>query len=123
MTPQQIQKTVDTYFSVGITTAHDISFSMAEPTVFKRLGDSFPIDVNTYVWITSPDLTSFNNIIANYSTARVKHRGAKFLLDGSIQAYTALLSKPYWVPKANQYDNLDNYVYDESRSCTTENCG
>lgn len=123
LTTEQILHTADTYFKVGITTAHDISFSMAEPTVFKNLGDSLPIDINSYYWISSADRTNFYNVMANYSTTRVKHRGAKFLLDGSIQAYTALLGNPYWVPKAQQYDNLDNYVYNDSRSCSTESCG
>jgi predicted amidohydrolase YtcJ len=119
----QIMSTVESYFRVGITTAHDISFSMAEPTVFKALGDSLPIDINSYFWISSADRTNLYNVMENYSTNRVKHRGAKFLLDGSIQAYTALLGSPYWVPKAQQYDNLDNYVYDNTRSCSTESCG
>jgi predicted amidohydrolase YtcJ len=33
-----------------------------------------------------------------YNTARFKIRGGKYVLDGSIQGYTALLTKPYWVP-------------------------
>ena len=53
----------------------------------------------------------------------MKVRGVKFILDGSIQGYTGYLTKPYWVPKENQYDNLDNYTYDTSRSCQTEKCG
>lgn len=53
----------------------------------------------------------------------MKVRGVKFILDGSIQGYTGYLTQPYWVPKAKQYDNLDNYTYDTSRSCQTEKCG
>jgi len=44
-------------------------------------------------------------------------------MDGSIQAFTALLTQPYWVPQANQYDDLSGYVYNTSRSCATESCG
>lgn len=33
-----------------------------------------------------------------YKTARFNIRGGKFILDGSIQGYTALLTNPYWVP-------------------------
>ena len=59
----------------------------------------------------------------NYTTTRFKPKGAKFVIDGSLQMYTAYLSKPYWVPKEKQYDNLDNYTYDDSRSCANESCG
>ena len=55
--------------------------------------------------------------MTNYTTSHFKPRGAKFIIDGSPLTYTAYLSQPYWVPKANQYDNLDNYTYDTSRSC------
>jgi len=61
--------------------------------------------------------------VANYSTSKVKIRGAKFIIDGSINAFTAYLTKPYWVPAANQYNNLSNYTYDTNRSCQTESCG
>lgn len=73
--------------------------------------------MNGYYLISSPNLKSLNTFMQNYTTARFKPRGAKFVIDGSLQTYTAYLSKPYWVPKEKQYDNLDNYTYDESRSC------
>lgn len=57
------------------------------------------------------------------STERFRVKGVKIIMDGSIQAYTALLNEPYWVPQKNIGDDLDNYTYDESRSCDTENCG
>ena len=70
------------------------------------------IDINGYHMITTPRLKNLEKFMKNYETPRFKPRGAKFVIDGSIQTYTAYLSKPYWVPQANQYDNLDNYTYD-----------
>ena len=120
----QILRTANLYLSSGVTTAQDTFFSMDEPEVFKGLGDVFPIDLNGYTFLpNNADLTKFHETVKNYGTAWMKVRGVKFILDGSIQAYTGLLSRPYWVPKENQYDNLDNYTYNSSRSCATEDCG
>ena len=52
-----------------------------------------------------------------YETDRYKVAGVKFVLDGSLQLHTGLLTKPYWVPKDQINDNLQGYVYDNSRSC------
>ena len=41
-----------------------------------------------------------------YETERYKVGGVKFVLDGSLQLYTGLLTKPYWVPKNQTNDNL-----------------
>lgn len=123
LTPTQIQNAVDQYFSSGVTTTQDLMMSEMEATVYKRLGDSFPLDVNGYYWISSPNLTTFQKIIATYNTTRFKTRGGKFLLDGSIQGYTALLSKPYWVPQSMYSEDLTNYTYDSNRTCATEVCG
>ena len=67
--------------------------------VYKNLGAQIPIDINAYFLIASPKLKNFYEVMANYSTPRFRPRGAKFILDGSIQMYTALLTNPYWVPK------------------------
>ena len=55
--------------------------------------------MNGYYLISSPNLKNLNIFMQNYTTARFKPRGAKFVIDGSLQTYTAYLSKPYWVPK------------------------
>ena len=87
------------------------------------MGEIFPIDINGYTYVNKDDLSMFYDIVASYGTSWMKVRGVKFILDGSIQGYTGYLTQPYWVPKAKQYDNLDNYTYDTSRSCQTEKCG
>jgi predicted amidohydrolase YtcJ len=98
LTPQQVINTANAYFSSGVTTAQDLVLSRMEPSVYQKMGDSFPLDVNGYYLITSPNLTVFQDIMANYSTNRFTPRGGKFWLDGSIQGYTGLLTEPYWVP-------------------------
>jgi len=122
LTASQIDLATQHYLSCGVTTVHDMLNSLIEPIVYKSLGDNFPLDVNGYYWITSPNLTNFQ-IAKTYATKRFKVAGTKFILDGSIQARTALLSNPYWVPDNMQNDDLTNYTYDDSRSCLTEHCG
>ena len=123
MSLEQIKKTEEVYFRSGVTTAHDIIAQIDTANTFLNISDSLKIDVNGYYLISNPNLKSLNNFMQNYSSSRFKPKGAKFVIDGSIQTYTAYLSKPYWVPKERQYDNLDNYTYDESRSCSNESCG
>lgn len=98
LTPSQIQDAVDAYFSCGVTTTQDLAMSPLRPAVYHSFGDTFPIDINGYYWISGPNLTSFYDIVNNYNTTRYKTRGVKFIIDGSIQGYTAFLTQPYWVP-------------------------
>lgn len=114
--------TTQHYISCGVTTAHDMLSSLIEPIVYHSLGNSFPIDINGYFWITSANLSTYQTA-QTYATSRFRIAGTKFIFDGSIQAYTALLTQPYWVPPSEEFNNLNNYVYNTSRSCLTENCG
>lgn len=123
LTPAQIQNAVNAYFSSGVTTTQDLATSPLNPSVYHSFGDSFPIDLNGYYWITGPNLTNFYNAVNNFNTSRYKTRGAKFIIDGSLQGYTGFLTQPYWVPQSMYSDDLTNYTYDTSRSCSTENCG
>ena len=75
------------------------------------------------MYIDSANLSVYYDAVKNKATARNRIKGVKFILDGSIQAYTALLTKPYWVRPENITSDLTNYLYDESRSCETEDCG
>jgi predicted amidohydrolase YtcJ len=97
VTAAQIAATTQHYISCGVTTAHDMLSSMIDPIVYHSLGDTFPIDINGYYWITSANLTNFQTS-KNYQTSRFKVAGTKLVLDGSIQAYTGYFTKPYWVP-------------------------
>ena len=114
---EQIKKTEEVYLKSGITTAHDIIPTLETARTFVNVSSSLKIDLNGYYLISTPSIKSLNEFMNNYSTNKFKPRGAKFVIDGSIQTYTAYLSNPYWVPKAQQYDNLDNYTYDTNRSC------
>jgi predicted amidohydrolase YtcJ len=44
-------------------------------------------------------MSNFYYARKHYSTSKFKVNGVKFVFDGSIQAYTALLTAPYWVPE------------------------
>jgi predicted amidohydrolase YtcJ len=100
LTPEQIQLTVNEYFKSGVTTVQDMLRSEAQAIKYHSLGDNFPLDINAYYWVTGTNLTTFQRIVASYNTTRFRTRGAKFILDGSIQAFTALLTQPYWVPQS-----------------------
>ena len=122
LTTTQIQAAVNQYFSCGVTTAHDM-VSEGTAATYTQLGADLPIDVNGYYLVLTPDLTAYQRVMATYNTNNYKTRGAKFIADGSIQGYTALLTQPYWVPQSMYSDDLTNYTYDTSRSCSTEDCG
>lgn len=62
LTPQQIQATVDRYFSCGVTTTQDlITESLAE--TYHSFGDSLSIDVNGYYYLTAPDLSGLERTL------------------------------------------------------------
>jgi hypothetical protein len=96
--------------------------NLIEPIVYNSFGDNFPMDVRGYSWINSSDMTTLE-ASKKYETKRFRVAGVKLIFDGSIQGYTALLSSPYWVPQADEFNDLTNYTYNTSRSCLTESCG
>jgi len=114
---KQIKNIEDLYFSVGVTTVQDIIINPEDNDRFKEVSDKLLIDINSYVYIDSRNLSVYYDAVKNKATERNRIKGVKIVLDGSIQAYTALLSKPYWVKPEHIDDNLTNYVYNESRSC------
>jgi len=88
------------YAEAGITTAQE---GGAVPGMLKLLerGDEagvLPIDVVSYPVFATLDDATFARVAAGWSTpARYRMGGIKLVLDGSIQGYTAYLSKPYHV--------------------------
>jgi predicted amidohydrolase YtcJ len=121
---QEIRKAEQAYFRSGVTTAQDILATLSEARKYKELGPALKIDINGYFLVTNPSLKALYKFMSSYGGGpRFKARGAKVVVDGSIQMYTASLGEPYWVPKEQQYDDLDNYTYDRSRSCLNESCG
>jgi predicted amidohydrolase YtcJ len=52
--------------------------------------------VNSYVW-TKQGLDGYYSTLGILSSTKYKVKGVKVVLDGSIQGYTALMTKPYWV--------------------------
>ena len=98
LTVEQVKKAANVHFSSGITTTQDIILNFKESLAYKRLGNDLPIDVNSYVWINSRSLDPYYDTLNRLKTDRVKIKGIKLIFDGSIQAYTALMTKPYWTP-------------------------
>ena len=94
------------YAEAGITTAQE---GAGLPPMLKLLeaGDKagiLPINVVSYpVYLTTNDAT-LQQIAATWKTpARYRMGGIKLVLDGSIQGYTAYLSKPFHVqPKGTE---------------------
>jgi predicted amidohydrolase YtcJ len=95
-----LQNGLKKYAEAGITTAQE---GAALPPMLKLLeaGDKagmLPIDVVSYpVYLTLDDAT-IGEIAKTWKTpARYRMGGIKLVLDGSIQGYTAYLSRPYHV--------------------------
>jgi predicted amidohydrolase YtcJ len=125
LTTEQIKYAANEYLKAGVTTAHDMVQTENEAKVYSNLGAALPVDVNGYYLIASADLTVYNRIVSTYNTTRYRTRGVKFIMDGSIQGYTAYLTQPYYVPSSLYSSDLTGYTYDSSRSCSNagENCG
>ena len=88
------------YAEAGITTAQE---GGAVPGMLKLLergaeAGVLPIDVVSYPVFATLDDATLARLAADWSTpARYRMGGIKLVLDGSIQGYTAYLSKPYHV--------------------------
>ena len=67
--------------------------NMAGAEVYRKLDSDFPIDINGYYFLlTQKNLVEIDNVLNNFPNARFRPLGGKIVFDGSIQAYTALLS-------------------------------
>lgn len=93
------------YAEAGITTAQD---GASTPGMLKLLkaadaAGKLPIDVVAYPLYKVVDEKTLGDIAASWrKPARYRTGGIKLALDGSIQGYTAYLSKPYHVqPKGS----------------------
>ena len=97
---EELADTLAHYAKHGITTAQDGAVKIPEIVdIFKKMGREgrLPIDVIGYPLyeVSEQLLTGYVNDTAYQNHFRLG--GLKMVLDGSIQAYTAYLSKPYHV--------------------------
>ena len=93
------------YAEAGITTAQD---GAAVPGMVALLKEAekkglLPIDVVTYALYKGADLSLVDRIAAEAGQRdRMRQGGIKLVLDGSIQGFTAYLSKPYHTPPPSE---------------------
>ena len=101
-----IQEGMRFYAQAGITTAQDCASGKGTLKLLETMEKDgrMPIDIVAWPVYKHVDKKMMAAIIADQgSTGRLRRGGVKLLLDGSIQGYTAFLSKPYHVqPESTQ---------------------
>jgi predicted amidohydrolase YtcJ len=114
-TPEQamviLKKGFEFYAEAGITTAQEGSaFPGAEKLLAAMAAqDMLPIDIVTYPLYKACDDAVLEAIVADRTaTGRFRRGGLKMTVDGSIQGYTAFLSKPYYVQPGNTEPTADH---------------
>ena len=97
------------YISEGVTTAQDAATGPEEYRTAKALADEgrFPIDIVSYLFGETASLLS-DKSVKEYS-GHYRAQGYKLFLDGSPQAKTAWLSKPYHHTLKGQPDDYRGY--------------
>ena len=95
-----LEKGLAFYAAAGITTAQDGATGPGAAKLLETMAAAgkLPIDVVAYPLYKVIDDKTVDDIVADKrATGRFRRGGVKLTLDGSIQGYTALLSKPYHV--------------------------
>ena len=96
-----IQQGVNHYARAGITTAQDCASGKGSLKLLKamEMQGKLPIDVIAWpLYKIATDERLLKQVAEDRrSTKRVRCGGVKLVTDGSIQGYTAYLSKPYYV--------------------------
>jgi predicted amidohydrolase YtcJ len=101
---EMLQYGLKKYAEAGITTAQE---GGAVPGMLKLLENGakagkLPIDVVSYPVYATLDDETFARVAETWNThARYRMGGIKLVLDGSIQGYTAYLTKPYHIQPDN----------------------
>jgi predicted amidohydrolase YtcJ len=93
------------YAEAGITTAQEGGAVPGMLSLLERGAEAgiLPIDIVSYPVYATLDDATFERIAKQWSQpARYRMGGIKLVLDGSIQGYTAYLSKPYHVQPAGR---------------------
>ncbi len=88
------------YARAGITTAQDCASGKGTLKLLEAMekAGKLPIDIIAWPVYKGVDDADFDAIVADRSSrGRLRRGGVKMTVDGSIQGYTAFLSKPYHV--------------------------
>ncbi len=102
-----LEKGLAYYAAAGITTAQDGATGVGAAKLLDAMAKAgkLPIDVVGYSIYKGVDDAELERIRADRdSTARFRRGGVKLTVDGSIQGYTAFLSKPYHVQPGGEAD-------------------
>jgi len=100
-----IEKGLAFYAAAGITTAQDGATGAGAAKLLDAMAadGKLPIDIVAYPLYKGVSDLEMTRIVADKtSTARFRRGGVKLTVDGSIQGYTAFLSKPYYVQPEGQ---------------------
>jgi len=97
---QLIGEGLQRYAQAGITTAQDCATFKGTWQILAAMSDEgkLPIDVIAWPMYKAIDDKAFQAIVdSRQGRGRLRVGGVKLVIDGSIQGYTAFLSKPYYV--------------------------
>jgi predicted amidohydrolase YtcJ len=95
-----LEEGIQFYAQAGITTAQDCASGKGTIKLLETMEqqDKLPIDIITWPIYKGVDDAQFDAIVADRKKrGRLRRGGMKLTVDGSIQGYTAFLSKPYRV--------------------------
>ena len=102
-----LEKGLAYYAESGITTAQDGASGAGVGKLLAAMAEAgkLPIDVISYSLYKGVDDDELERIVADKkATGRFRRGGVKLTVDGSIQGYTAFLSKPYHVQPGGESD-------------------
>lgn len=102
-----LEKGLAYYAEAGITTAQDGASGAGIAKLLSAMAEAgkLPIDVVSYAIYKGVDDAELKRIVADKgTTGRFRRGGVKLTVDGSIQGYTAFLSKPYHVQPGGESD-------------------
>ena len=132
---KMLEKGLNFYAQAGITTAQDCATGKGTLQLLQTMANEgkLPIDVVAWPLYKATDDKMFDAVVADKGgTGRLRQGGIKLTIDGSIQGYTAFLSKPYHVQPGNilpMADKCDDTIAGQifisagNDSCSTGDAG
>lgn len=120
---EAVKRAQEKYFSYGITTAQNGggNANMTPMLEYLQDHDVLDIDVYSYPFINSSAKATLEGIHSKTQIYKnhVKIAGAKLVLDGSPQAKTAWMTKPYYVVPEGEAEDYRGYpaIPDDDEVC------
>ncbi|WP_456391535.1 amidohydrolase family protein [Nitratifractor sp.] len=117
---EMLKKGLEFYARAGITTAQDCASTKGTIKLFETMAErgQLPIDVIAWPMYKGVDDALFQKTATSRNLhKRLKLGGVKLTVDGSIQGYTAYLSKPYYKRAKNilpHGDKCDGEMVEET---------